>query len=282
MKKMCFICFNYKRLQANTMPVHMKTLVQYGSSTAHVLTVELPGSAMATRKQNILNLAGMALTASLQSGNINVNGYAETLRHVSRLLKDCSRLQGKHMNNVHKSESTQADVRAHSSLAVRGVSAALSPAFLTSAKHGMNAQVVYGNALLLVENKKLETKIPALHVSTTFNGVDVGMTFILQQTPYHRECQHFICTDDGIYKNLADVSNLARADFRMAWPPFMSHYLSRKQSTNMHIQSFSNDLLSGSALQDTQHTVTPLFDYVKSKSKSVSESNPFTCISTFV
>ena len=271
------------------MPVHMKTLVQYGSSTAHVLTVELPGSAMATRKQNILNLAGMALTASLQSGNINVNGYAETLRHVSRLLQDCSRLQGKHMNNVHKGEhkreSPQADVcsvRAHSSLAVRGVSAALSPAFLTSAKHGMNAQVVYGNALLLVENKKLETKIPALHVSTTFKGVDVGMTFILQQTPYHRECQHFICTDDGICKNLADVSNLARADFRMAWPPFMSHYLSRKECTNMHIKSFSNALLSRSALQDTQHTVTPLFDYVKSQSKCVSQSNAFTCISTFV
>ena len=228
------------------MTKYMKIVMQYGSSTTHVLTVELP----ANRNQHIISLAHMGLAAVMQSRNINVNGHAENLKKVSDVLKQSEFMQR---------QSRPAEVEAHSSLFVCG--SAICPA--------SDSHVVYGRAFLSVENIKLETSIPAVHIAC---GNDVSVTCILQHQTNYRDCKHFLVSG-GQCKSLKDLNLGSRGEFRMLWPPYMSHYLRRTNTTNTHKLGFRNAHL---CLNNTKHNTTQLFDYV------TSQSNDLICISVFI
>jgi hypothetical protein len=228
------------------MTKYMKIVMQYGSSTTHVLTVELP----ANRNQHIISLAHMGLAAVMQSRNINVNGHAENFKKVSDVLKESEFMQG---------HSRPAEVQAHSSLFVCG--SAICPA--------SDSHVVYGRAFLSVENIKLETSIPAVHIAC---GNDVSVTCILQHQTNYRDCKHFLVSG-GQCKSLKDLNLGSRGEFRMLWPPYMSHYLRRTNTTNTHKLGFRNAHL---CLNNTKHNTTQLFDYV------TSQSNDLICISVFI
>jgi hypothetical protein len=201
------------------MTKYMKIVMQYGSSTTHVLTVELP----ANRNQHIISLAHMGLAAVMQSRNINVNGHAENFKKVSDVLKESEFMQG---------HSRPAEVQAHSSLFVCG--SAICPA--------SDSHVVYGRAFLSVENIKLETSIPAVHIAC---GNDVSVTCILQHQTNYRDCKHFLVSG-GQCKSL---------------------------TTNTHKLGFRNAHL---CLNNTKHNTTQLFDYV------TSQSNDLIGISVFI
>jgi hypothetical protein len=242
------------------MPSYIKMLMQYGTSTAHVLTVELREN----RNQHIISLARTALKGAIQSRNIDVNGYTDILNKVLYVLEQSS----KHLKSLTESkrllqqQSTTTQVQAHSSLFVSG--GVICPEF--------DSKVVYGRALLSLENIIVDTSIPAIHISTLLHGNNVSVTCIRQQQTNYRDSKHYVVCGN-VCKSLKDLNLGSRGEFRMLWPPFMSHYLRRTNTTNAHILGFSNAHL---CLNNTTHNITPLFDYVKS------QSNQLTCISVFV
>jgi hypothetical protein len=133
------------------MSTNMKVLMQKGTCTEHVLTVNVPGN----RWEHILSLAQMAITGAMQSRNINVDGHLRNLNKVSNVLKKCDLIRKS--SRLRENENRSSEVQAHSSLLVSG----------TVMFPESDSLVVYGPASFFIENTKLQTNIPDVHIAST-------------------------------------------------------------------------------------------------------------------
>jgi hypothetical protein len=231
------------------MATNIKVLMQYGTSTEHVFTVNVPGS----QREHILSLAQMAITHAMNSRNIDVQGHASHLNDALTKLKTCNRTRN-------GSQMRSGEVQAHKSLLVTG----------TVMIPESDSFVVYGPASFLIENTKFQTNIPAVHIASRVPD-NYKVTCLLQPQIHHRDSRHFIVYDN-LCKKLEDFGIGSRTEKYVYSPPFQSHYLRRTSTTQAHKSAFKNALLS---LTNTKHQRTPLFDYVTSL------SNNLICISIF-